>query len=334
LPASAFTWRVDLHHDEHSHPHLEPTSGITTGSFTIPTRGETSANVFYRVTLTVRDSSGLTHTSSVDVRPLTTVVRIESNLTGAQLTLDGAPITAPFSFTGVEGVIRTLGVVTPQTSGGTTYDFVSWSDGGQATHEITTPTEDTTFTALFQPGASNVVYSDDFEAARGWTLTSGGNSASSGRWQRGDPQSTSSSGITLQLGTCDGPSVNCLITGLAAGSAAGSNDVDGGQTSIQSPPIALPTGTLSLRFRFFFAHLNNASGSDFFRVRVVGNNGQPQTVFAQGGAASNRAGAWGTRTVNLSAYAGQTIQLRVEAADAGSASLIEAGIDNITITRQ
>ena len=47
-----------------------------------------------------------------------------------------APITAPFSFTGVEGIIRTLGVVTPQTSGGTTYDFVSWSDGGQATHEI------------------------------------------------------------------------------------------------------------------------------------------------------------------------------------------------------
>ena len=86
--------------------------------------------------LTVRDSSGLTHTSSVDVRPLTSVVRIESNVANAQLTLDGMPITAPFSFTGVEGIIRTLGVVTPQTSGGTTYDFVSWSDGGQATHEI------------------------------------------------------------------------------------------------------------------------------------------------------------------------------------------------------
>ncbi len=56
------------------------TSGITTGTFTIANRGETSANVFYRVILTVRDSSGLTHTSSVDVRPLTSVVRIESNV--------------------------------------------------------------------------------------------------------------------------------------------------------------------------------------------------------------------------------------------------------------
>ena len=27
LPASAFTWRVDFHHDDHTHPHVEPTSG-------------------------------------------------------------------------------------------------------------------------------------------------------------------------------------------------------------------------------------------------------------------------------------------------------------------
>ena len=200
---------------------MPPTSGITTGTFTIANRGETSANVFYRVILTVRDSSGLTHTSSVDVRPLTSVVRIESNVPNAQLTLDGMPITAPFSFTGVEGIIRTLGVVTPQTSGGTTYDFVSWSDGGQATHEIVTPNNDTTFTALFQPAATTTVFSDDFEAARGWTLVTGANTATTGQWQRGDPQPTTSNGIALQLGTCDGPSVNCFITGLTGGCGGG-----------------------------------------------------------------------------------------------------------------
>ena len=109
------------------------------------------------------------------------------------------------------------------------------------------------------------------------------------------------------------------ITGLTAGAAVGSNDVDGGQTSIQSPAIALPaTGTITLTFRFFFAHLNNATSADFFRVRVVGNNGQAQTVYARAGTASNVAGAWSTRSVNLSAWAGQTIQLRVDAADAGT----------------
>ncbi len=336
LPPSAFTWRVDFHHDDHSHPHVPATSGITTGSFTIANRGETSANVFYRVILTVRDSSGLTHTSSVDVRPLTSVVRIESNVANARLTLDGMPITAPFSFTGVEGIIRTLGVVTPQTSSGTTYDFVSWSDGGQASHEIVTPNNDTTFTALFQPSATTILFSDDFEVARGWTLTAGSaNTASSGRWQRGDPQATSSNGITLQLDMCDGPSVNCFVTALAAGSAAGANDVDGGMTSIQSPAIALPAAsTINLRFRYYLAHLNNATSADYFRIRVVGNNGQPQTLFTRAGTANNLAGAWTTQNVNLSAFAGQTVQIRFEARDFNSASLIEAGVDNVLVTRQ
>ena len=335
LPPSAFTWSVDFHHDDHTHPFVPPTSGITTGTFTIANRGETSANVFYRVILTVRDSAGLPHTSSVDVRPLTSVVSIESNVPNAQLTLDGAPITAPHTFTGVEGIIRTLGVVTPQASAGTTYDFVSWSDGGAATHEIVTPNDDATLTALFQPAAVATLFSDDFETAKGWTLTGGANTATSGNWQRGDPQPTTSSGIALQPGNCDGGSVNCLVTGLTAGAAANSNDVDGGQTSIQSPPIALPAGsTINLRFRFYFAYLNNATSADYIRVRVVGNNGQVQTVSALGATANNVAGVWRTRTADLSAWAGQTIQLRIDAIDGASESLIEAGFDNLVVTRQ
>ena len=335
LQAGAFTWRVDFHHDDHTHPHVAPVSGVTSGTFTIADRGETASNVFYRVYLTVTDSAGLSQTSFVDVRPLTSVIRIESNVANAQLTLDGSPITAPYTFTGVEGIIRTLGVVTPQTSGGSTYDFVSWSDGGQASHEIATPQNDTTFTALFQPAAPAVVFSDDFEAARGWTLTAGANTATSGRWERGDPQPTASNGTSLQQGACAGPSVGCLITGLSAGANASSNDLDGWQTSIQSPPIALPAGgTITLRFQFYLAHLNDATSADYFRVRVVGNNGVPQTVSALGASATNRAGVWTARSVNISAYAGQTVQIRVDAVDDAAASVIEAGLDNVVITRQ
>jgi hypothetical protein len=39
LPASAFTWRVDFHHDSHVHPFIPPTTGSKTGTFTIPNRG-------------------------------------------------------------------------------------------------------------------------------------------------------------------------------------------------------------------------------------------------------------------------------------------------------
>ena len=69
LAASAFTWRVDFHHDTHSHPFMAATSGMTSGTFTIPTTGETAAKVWYRVYLTVRDSAGATQTVQRDVLP-------------------------------------------------------------------------------------------------------------------------------------------------------------------------------------------------------------------------------------------------------------------------
>jgi hypothetical protein len=288
------------------------------------------------VFLTVRDSSGLTHTSTRDVLPLTSVVRIESNLSNAQLTLDGAPITAPYTFTGVEGIIRSLGAVSPQTSGSTTYDFASWSDGGQQTHEIATPTADTTYTALFQPAVTTQVFSDNFETERGWTLTSGQNPAyASGRWQRGDPQPTSRNGVSLQQGTCYGPSVNCLITGLTAGAEAGVADVDNGLTSIQSPLISLPAGaSITLSFRYFVGFMSNATSADYFRVRVVGANGVATTVFTRNANSTNVTGVWTAQSVSLSAYAGQNVRIRFEAADASTTSLVEAGVDNVVISRQ
>jgi len=63
LPDSAFTWRVDLHHDQHAHPFIPPTTGAKSGSFVIPTVGETSDNVWYRIYLTVTDSQGLATTT-------------------------------------------------------------------------------------------------------------------------------------------------------------------------------------------------------------------------------------------------------------------------------
>jgi glucose/arabinose dehydrogenase len=333
LPASAYTWRVDFHHDTHSHPFVPATSGVTSGNFTIPDRGETSANVFYRITLAVRDSSGLTTTRTLDLQPRTSVVRIESSPSNLQLTLDGTPITTPHTFTGVEGIVRALGAPPTVGSGGNTYDFVSWSDGGQATHEMATPTEDTTFTALYQPAAATAVFNDNFENNRGWTLVSGQNTATTGRWQRGDPQPTSIGGVPLQLGSCGGGSTNCLITGLTSGSYAGANDLDAGLTSIQSPAITLPTGSITINFRYYFSH-SGSTAADFFRVRILGGSGALQTVFQETSSASNDAAAWISRSVNLSGYAGQTIRIRFEANDVAGASYVEAGVDDVVVTRQ
>ncbi|MFG6194883.1 M14 family zinc carboxypeptidase [Nonomuraea sp. JJY05] len=176
------------------------------------------------------------------------------------------------------------------------------------------------------------VYSDTFETATGWTANpSSTDTATTGQWERGDPEATTSSGAK-QLGTTVS-GTNDLVTGRLAGSAAGDFDIDGGITSIQSPPITLPsTGSLNLSFSWYLAHGSNASSADYFRVRVVGST--TTTVLNQAGAASNRNGAWTTATASLNAFAGQTVRILIDAADASGASLVEAGVDDVRITQQ
>ncbi|MFD0479526.1 M14 family zinc carboxypeptidase [Nonomuraea thailandensis] len=176
------------------------------------------------------------------------------------------------------------------------------------------------------------VWSDTFETATGWTVNPAAtDTATLGQWERGDPEATTSSGAK-QLGTTVS-GTNDLVTGRLAGSSAGAYDVDGGVTSIQSPPITLPsTGALTLSFSWYLAHGSNASSADYLRVRVVG--GTTSTVFNQAGAASNRNGSWATASASLNAFAGQTVRILVDAADASGASLVEAGVDDVRVTQQ
>ncbi len=178
-----------------------------------------------------------------------------------------------------------------------------------------------------------VVFQDTFETSLGWVVNpSGTDTATTGLWERGDPATTTSSG-TKQLGTTVS-GVNDLVTGRLAGAAAGDFDVDGGVTSVRSPSITLPaTGNLTLSFSFYLAHGSNATSADFLRVRVFGA-ATNTTVFQRLGAATNVNGAWASTSVSLNAFAGQTITILIEAADASTASLIEAGIDDVRIIRQ
>jgi glucose/arabinose dehydrogenase len=152
LPASAFTWWIDFHHDTHVHPFMQPTSGSRGGSFTAPTVGHTAANVWYRIYLTVKDSSGATQTSQRDVLPRVSKLTLATNPPGLQLRLDDQPTASPVVTDSVVGVERTIEAVTPQTIGGVSYTFTGWSDGGAAAHTLSTPAADATYTATFTAG--------------------------------------------------------------------------------------------------------------------------------------------------------------------------------------
>ena len=149
LPASAFTWWVDFHHDTHVHPFMLPATGARSGSFTVPTTGHTAANVWYRIYLTVTDASGATQTSQRDVLPRVSQLTLATNPPGLQLELDDQPTATPLAVDSVVGIIRTIEAVTPQTVGGVTYTFTGWSDGGAVSHTLPTPAANTTYTATF-----------------------------------------------------------------------------------------------------------------------------------------------------------------------------------------
>jgi glucose/arabinose dehydrogenase len=163
LPPSAFSWSGVLHHDTHTHPFFGPVNGTKSGSVVIPRQGEPSANTWYEFVLTVTDSSGQVTKVSREIHPNTVNLTLAANVPGLTLNLDGQPKTTPYTVAGVTGFERVIGAVDPQTVGGKTYRFVGWSDGGAATHTITTPGTNTTYTATFAevtpppPSGSTVV---------------------------------------------------------------------------------------------------------------------------------------------------------------------------------
>jgi hypothetical protein len=177
-----------------------------------------------------------------------------------------------------------------------------------------------------------ILFSDDFETEKGWTRNAGGtDTATTGLWERGNPEDTNSSG-PKQLGTTVS-GVNDLVTGAAAGLSAGDNDIDGGFTSIRGPQITLPsTGTLTLSFSYYLAYGSNSSTADYFRAKVVGTT--TATVFEKLGAAVDTDGAWVTASASLNAFAGQTVRIEFEASDLATASLVEAAVDDVVVTQQ
>ncbi len=158
LPASAFAWTVVFHHATHTHPFLGPLIGITSGAFTIPAAGEADPNVAYEVRLQVSDkgvplgpSGILSREVSLELRPIVShiVLAADPPGLGLELQIDGTLAPSPLAIDSVAGWPRQLTAPTPQAAAGRTFDFEAWSDGGAATHDITSPDTDTTLTARF-----------------------------------------------------------------------------------------------------------------------------------------------------------------------------------------
>jgi len=149
LPASAFTWSGEFHHDGLIDPVFGPITGSASGVFQIATTNSLSTNLFYRISLQVADAAGNQSLVSNDLLPRLAVLNLATVPPGLTVTLDAQPVSTPASLVAVAGMTRTVGAPSPQTLGGTNYSFVLWSDGGAAGHRLAVPPSNAVFTAAF-----------------------------------------------------------------------------------------------------------------------------------------------------------------------------------------
>jgi uncharacterized repeat protein (TIGR01451 family) len=146
LPAYDYTWTVDFYSNEVvqpsyfaevATPFYGPTTGITSGSFQIPTDPSQTSGSFYRITLTVTDSLGIKTVVTHDLHPNLASWSAGASVSGAGYWVDGAWQTAPYSVSDVVGVRHVLtGMALQQNIGGSLYRLAGWADGSALTDTI------------------------------------------------------------------------------------------------------------------------------------------------------------------------------------------------------
>jgi len=164
LPASAYTWQVDFYSSGLPTPFylfevpgpFYTVSGVTGGSFQIPNDNSNTPSTFYRITLKVTDSLGLTTTVTRDIHPNLTSWTVASNVAGSLVSVDGTLRTTPYTTTDVVGVKHVLMALPTQNLGGTRYRFNVWADGSDLDDSFTSGASPATYTQILDPATTAI----------------------------------------------------------------------------------------------------------------------------------------------------------------------------------
>jgi len=223
IPPENLSWTIEFTHNTHTHPVLGPESG-TSGSFDIGSTGhDYHSDTGYRLTLSATDAQGVSNSTSINIAPEKVNLTLDSDPAGVNVSLDGVSYTTPIKYDTMIGFQHAISAPKTTCVEGTSYEFDSWSDGGNRIHDVTIPETDTKVTASYVAtgvcgDASKKVSVHITEPANGTTL-SGENLTVS--WESTNATEGDQVNLTLDdQAPISGQSTsgNYTFTGLANGS--------------------------------------------------------------------------------------------------------------------
>lgn len=173
---------------------------------------------------------------------------------------------------------------------------------------------------------------DDLEAESGWVVGAPDDNATTGIWERADPEPTFNGSTLVQSGDDHTPGgTMCFVTG-ASGGQLGANDVDNGKTTLFSPFYDLTNVQLPV-IRYYKWYVNDAGaapGQDFWVVDISNDGGQNWVNVENTNRSTDQ---WEKVDLKVASFITPTdnMQVRFVASDYAPGSLVEALIDDFEI---
>lgn len=271
----------------------------------IPTSVNPTSGATFRVNVVADAGTPVPGTGSLSYRvnggSFTTIAMTQNSPNQYTVTLPGAACLSVEDF-----------YVTSGSSGG---NFSSPADAPATTHRAVAAVS-------YTP-----VLADSFESNLGWTVGPG-NTATTGNWNRMNPQGTAAQPEDDQT---PGAGTLCWVTDGNAGAGVGSFDVDGGFTLLTSPTLNLSAGSDSYvqYWRWYSNNQGDAPHADTFRVQISNNNGASWVPLETVGPTIEADGGWFFRSFHINDFVtpNATVRVRFTAEDAGSGSIVEAAVD-------
>jgi len=190
-------------------------------------------------------------------------------------------------------------------------------------------------THKFAVGAIAVVFEDDFETDKGWTVGAPDDDATGGVWERADPNATMLGAIMIQPEDdhTPPPGVACFVTGNSnRGASQSANDIDDGKTTVYSPVLDLSSYSNAWvsYYRWYTNNSGGTSGTDTWSVDASSDGGATWVTLETTRITDRR---WVFVEHDLERYIQLSSQVRFRfvASDEEPDGIVEAALDDFAV---